>query len=109
MRTYLSRRGIPLVYAGDPARVPVLTVENYSKWYGLCLVMPDGSVLEVSFGELQDLADAARVSPFVDHVPNATLVPALAEVRGWSLDSCSYEMMVGRWECEVVNSRKYDY
>ena len=109
MRTYLSRRGLPLVYAGDPARVPVLTVENYPKWYGLCLVMPDGSVLEVSFGELQDLADAARVSPFVDHVPNATLVPALAEARGWSLDSCSYEMMVGRWECEVVNSRKYDY
>jgi len=107
--TYLSRRGHPLVYAGAPQARPVLTVENYPKWYGLELVRPDGSVEDVSFEGLCDLAYSLGVSPYVDHVPNAELVPALAASMGWSLDACSYEMMVGRWEIEALASRKYDY
>ena len=108
--TYRSRRGRPLVFCGATcASRPVLTVENYPKWYGLVLVQPDGSVEDVSFGALQELADARGVSAYVDHVPNVELVPELARKMGWILDSVSYELMVGRWEAEVANPKKYDF
>jgi hypothetical protein len=55
------------------------------------------------------VAADSDVSPYVDHVPNATLVPKLTEARGWELDPCSYEMMVGRWESEVLHPQKYDF
>ena len=110
---YFSRRDIPLVYAGLPQRNPtahsVLTIENYPKWYGFCLVRPDGTVDEVGFDVLQAEADRRGVSPYVDHVPNATLVPAVAEAMGWHLDPCSYEMMVGRWVSEALSLPEYSY
>lgn len=106
---YLSKRGISLVYCGATGDRPILTVENYPKWYGFCLVMPDGSVGEVDFGSLMALADEEGCSPYVDHVPNAALISGLAKRRGWVLDVCSYEMMVGRWESEVASPEKYDF
>jgi len=101
---WTSKRGHLLIFCGDPESKPVLTAENYSKWYELFLVMPDGTVGEVGFGELHELADERGVSPYVDHVPNPSLVSVLAERRGWSIDHVSYEVMVGRWEIEVVHS-----
>jgi hypothetical protein len=105
---WTSKRGHPLVFCGIPQSIPVLTVENYLKWYGLELVMLDGTVEEVGFGELQALADERGTPAYVDHVPDPTLVQALAERRGWELDAVSYEVMVGRWESEVTNPKKYD-
>ena len=108
--TYRSKRGHPLVFCGvTSASRPVLTVENYPKWYGFVLVKPDGSVEDVSFGVLQEVADERGVSAYVDSAPNAELVPELARKMGWHLDSVSYELMVGRWEAEVVNPKKYDF
>ena len=89
--------------------MPILTVENYPKWYGLYLVCPNGSVEEIDFGVLCPLAEEKGANPYVDHVPNAQLIPELAESRGWILDPCSYEMMVGRWEAEIVAPDKYDF
>jgi len=109
VRYYLTESGRPLVYAGPPERVPVLTIENSPKWYGFHLVMPDGSLKVVHFGCLEEAAGERGVPPYVDHVPNPEVVPLVASRQGWILDSESYEMMVGRWECEVVHPEKYDY
>lgn len=106
---WASKRGHQLIFYGVPQSSPVLTIENYPKWYGLELVMPDGTVEEVGFEELQALADERGTYPYVDHVPDPTLVSALAERRGWMLDTVSYEVMVGRWESEVVNPKKYNF
>jgi hypothetical protein len=104
-----SVRGHPLVFCGVPRDCPVLSVENYPKWCGLNLVLPDGTVEEVGFGELQALADERGTWSYVDHVPDPTLVAALARQREWVLDLVSYELMVGRWESEIVNPGKYAY
>lgn len=106
---WYSKQGHPLVYMGGPRDRSVLTVENYPKWYGLCLVTPRGIVQDVSYGELDELAREAGISGYVDHAPNAELVSKLASVRGWILDSGSYEMIVGRWETDGLGTRKYDY
>ena len=107
--TWNSTRRIPIVYCGPAPAVPILTVENYPKWYGFCLVHPDGTVEEIDFGVLCPFAEEKGSNPYVDHVPNAELVPALAESRGSILDPCSYEMMIGRWESEIASPRKYDF
>lgn len=107
--SWYSRRGHPLVYLGGPRDRPVLTVENYPKWYGLCLVTPRGIVQDVSYGELDALASEAGTFGYSNHAPNAELVPRLADARGWILDSGSYEMIVGRWETDGLATRKYDY
>lgn len=104
--TYFSKRRAPLVYCGSPQDRPVLTVENRPKWCGLELVMPDGTVQEVGYGELQGVADARGTWPYVDHVPDPTVVSELAAKMGWHVDGVSYEVMVGRWETEVFH--RYD-
>jgi len=50
-RFYFSNRNLPLIYYGEPSEKPVITVENYLKWYDLYLVLPTGSVERISFGE----------------------------------------------------------
>ena len=105
-RIYWSRRPAPLVFTGDEGAgegrdVPVLTVENFAKWYGLYLVHPDGRVEEIDFGVLEDAARKLGVSPYVDHVPRPEVVEATASARGWILDEASREVIVGRWRLEV--------
>lgn len=102
MRTYESKRGNKLVLVGEVFR-PTLTVENYCKWYELHLVRPDGRVEEVSFEQLDDLANklGLRGSAYVDHVPNPEVVQELADENEWDVDDVSMEVMVGRWQLEV--------
>jgi hypothetical protein len=49
MRTYISPYGNPLVYTGEPGERPILTCENYCKWYALFAVLPDGTIDRVDF------------------------------------------------------------
>jgi hypothetical protein len=107
---YRSVRGHPLIYSGPaPSDGAILTVENYLKWYGLELVMPDGSVEEIDYGILCDAAALLDVIPHVDHVPNPHVVVFAAErSRGWRVDRVSYEVMVGRWEA-LLHPRSYPY
>jgi hypothetical protein len=98
----LSDRNIPLVYQFNKSiSEPVLTVENYPKWYNLYLVNPDRSVIKVEFDALQDFTPKNE-SSYEDHVPNPHAVTKYAVKLGYDLDEQSYEMMVGRWiiECK---------
>lgn len=100
-RTYLSRRGLPLLWIEEPLADPVLTVENYVKWYWLHLVLPDGRVEEVNFGALDRLANRMGDTPYCDHVPNPRVVQRLADDHRWHLDPNALEMLIGRWEIEA--------
>jgi len=101
---YLSERGHTLVYWSPPSEVPVLTVENYVKWYGLYLVHPDGRVEWLAFPEW---GPDGR-SGFVDHVPNPVACQQLAAKRGWVWDENSLDMIWGRWRREVEGVPEYD-
>lgn len=83
---------------GKPKENPLLTVDLYVKWYSLHLVLPDGSVQRVTFGELEPFAD--DVLPYVDHTPNPTVVEKFAAAKGYDIDELAFEMMVGRWKIE---------
>jgi hypothetical protein len=98
---YHSKRGMLLLWVQEPLDVPVLTMENYVKWYYLHLIRPDGTVEELSFEPLSDTSAHMSESPYCDHVPNPVVVQRLAHERNWHLDPNALEMIIGRWELEV--------
>lgn len=100
---YLSERGHTLVYWTPPSSKPVLTVENYVKWYALHLVHPNGVVKTIPFPDT-----SPEGSPFVDHVPNPVACQRLAAEKGWVWDENSLDMIWGRWRREVEECPEYD-
>ncbi len=93
---YYSPRGLPLVYMGPPALRPVLTVENYPKWYEIFMVMPDGSV--------QTFDNSNLVIDWADHVPvpnSCMTVASLLEDQPYFWCDTSLDMIVGRYSREI--------
>lgn len=97
IRTYLSKRGFPLLFVQPPLDVPVLTAENYDKWYELYLVQPDGSVTQVDSTAVLDVADKHPDARWVDHLYHPRLLYRLAKHLGAELDERLLEVATGRW------------
>lgn len=104
-----SKRGIPLVFQeeGFKRTEPVLTVENYTKWYELFIVMPDRSVVAVEEYD-HEMFDKTwpRESTWGDHIPNPRWVLWLAAWKGWIVDERSLEIITGRWV--IDHEGRYD-
>jgi hypothetical protein len=100
---HFSKRGMPLVFHGEPPECGVVTVENYCKWYGLYVVKPNSAVKHVPFPD--DYAETGE-TPCADHVPNPRTVCRWVEKNGYIVCEQSLEMMIGRWEREVGD--RYD-
>ena len=94
---------IPTVYIDSPKDVPVLTVENRSKWYVLSVLYPSSSLAPISFEALEEVSEAGE-SAYVDHVPNPDVVERYAEHMGWYMCPQSLEMIRGRWYYEVESA-----
>lgn len=117
-----SQRGLPLVgFAHEINTLPdisMVTVEDYCKWYGLCVVhsaqnVADGApcVEEFGFGFLDSSFEHRYGfgSAYLDHVPNPRAVIRLAKSRGWMVQLQALEMIVGRWELEAMQGHSsYD-
>lgn len=104
-RTYVSRRGFPLLYVGKPMAVPVLTLENYTKWYGIYLVMPDGTVQGVNPSDIESMTTAYLDAIWADHLYSPHLLYRLAKHLRAELDERAMEVAIGRW---LLESGKYD-
>lgn len=104
---YTSERGMPLVYTGlPPQHRPILTVENYLKWYNLHVIDQSGKVTKVcdhpDFNAADSkIVDGAAVSVFSDHVWNPAYVEALAEALNLEVCDRSMEIIIGRWVSEI--------
>lgn len=98
-----SERGFLLPVSKYLGSLPVLTVELCCKWYSLYPVHGCAGVEAVDFGLLEPTAAALNVSAYCDHVPNPVVVQAFAEAQGWHLDELAEELIVGRWEIEVMS------
>jgi hypothetical protein len=91
-----SARGLPLFITID-AR-PLVTVENYYKWYDLWLVLAfENEVLPISFSNLEPTAALLGESANCDHTPNPGVVVAYAVKRGWHVDPEAMKEMLERW------------
>lgn len=97
-KMWQSTRGIPLVYTGDPSPYrPILTIENYPKWYTLFAITTESEVKEVTFDEIS-FGDEPT---FTDHCFNPAAVDALVREKNYEIDETSFELIVGRWMIEI--------
>ena len=86
---YFSDRGIPLLYTNAPIDIPVLTVENYCKWYKLFLINPNGSV-EI-FNDFDE---------WIDHCPIPTNLEKYCEEHNITIHDTALEVILGRYMIE---------
>lgn len=95
--TYLSWRGLPLLYVRKPLDKPVLTLENYTKWYRVQLVMPTGEVQDVESGAILAANDKITIFGWVDHLFHPKLLIQLAKDLDAYTDERALECAGGRW------------
>ena len=106
MKQYLSDRGIPLLYYGDPPPHKILCVENYCKWYCLYSIDSDGKIepVAITYEDLEPYCDGESVHDPSGHVLNPYGVSKWAAANGYRMHDESYEIMVGRWVLESLES-----
>jgi len=101
---YLSKRNISLLYIGKPSDKPIITMENYTKWYDVYMVMPDGGVTTVDSDVIFETASQyqSKENPclWVDHLYHPLLLEKLAEKLNAELDERAQEVAAGRWYYE---------
>lgn len=112
----LSHQGIPLLYRSGYS-VPVVTVENTTKWYQIFIVYPSGTVKVFAEGActLWDLAErqflekfGVRKSHRGDHCWHPAFVEMLAELLCGEVDPIAREILIGRWWLETKNKTTED-
>lgn len=112
-RVYLSDRGHPLLFMGQPIGSAVLTLENYTKWYELYLVYPDASVKKVDVVAVQEVMEENPNAFWYDHLYHPQLLYSLATKLGAELDERALEVAIGRWmlegpdDCKTATELKF--
>lgn len=100
-RIYHSERGYALLYTGQPIEgKSILTLENYTKWYDIHLVNPDGSVSAVDVRILHDAQEIDSKAQWVDHLYHPRLLYRVAEILKAEFDERAIEVAAGRWMLE---------
>jgi hypothetical protein len=97
VRTYVSERGHSLMFVGEPLEVPVITLENYEKWYEIHVVMPDGSVQGVNVKTLQEAENKDFKAMWIDHDFHPRLLYRVAELLDGCVHETAVEVAAGRW------------
>lgn len=105
IRQYLSERGFPLLYIGEPLSVPVITLENYTKWYSIYRIEPDGTVNKIPPEVIDEVMARHEDAFYVDHNPHPRLLFRLSVMLGADLDERAEEVATGRWIQEVLDPR----
>lgn len=96
--TYKSERGIAL-FCDGVADVPLITVENYMKWYSIYAIYPDGHVatVDTTMREDNEFERIFGESAYGDHVFNPWFVLYIAWLRGIEVCGSALEAIIGRW------------
>lgn len=104
---YLSDHYHPLMCNKPSERCPIITVENYEKWYSVYLLHPDGKVEAVP-PEVLELVGCYDNGWWYDHVFHPKLLIALAKhYKGWVPDT-TLEIVTGRWISEGPGMPGYE-
>lgn len=111
---HFSERGIPLVNCSGSRLTPIITVENYVKWYGLYLIHVNGEVEIISPDIMDEINASDPVAIRGDHCYHPRLLYRLASKLEARICPQSLEVVIGRWlmdsgECDdAVKSLKFN-
>lgn len=102
---FQSERGVPLVTQQTHDTKPMLTVENYDKWYDLYIITVDGYVekTEVIENELTSKARSLLFDGWSDHAFNPNHFKELAEEMNFNYDTATIESVERRWQTDHLN------
>lgn len=95
-----SDRQIPLIYQDNNRSIPVVTLENYCKWYWIFIVFPNGYVTRAEYNTLSALEDKYGKPLMGDHIFHPKLLELLAEHLEGVVDEVTLETALGRWMLE---------
>lgn len=93
IHTYITDRGFPLLWMGKSDE-PVVTLENYEKWYSVYVVFPDNTIEKVDAGLLGELSDGEF---WFDHYFHPELLRRVAKYYKGFADNMAIEAATGRW------------
>lgn len=89
--------------------IPLVTVENYEKWYSLYIIQPSGDVEKVDVGLISELSDKSGKCLWIDHAYHPHLLLLIAEHIKGEVPATSLEMVAGRWVLERGLHDDIDY
>lgn len=93
---YESPRGIMLLDQ-TPSDKPILTGENYDKWYDLYLLHPDGTVEGVTKAYDMDDCKYETGCTRIDHFYHPEIFNKMCGKHGWWIGQVAIEVAAGRW------------
>ena len=98
---YYSDNNYPLIYNGALLDKPIVTLENYCKWYNLYQIMPNGSISKFdSYVYANKFKYQGTI--WSDHIPHPNFLKLLEQDDNYYLDLKAFEMAVGRYQLEVI-------
>lgn len=99
--TYFSERGLPLItqwFEDEDDKInPVLTMENYVKWYSMYIIYPNGKVERVP-PSLEDTCDT-----WYDHAVYPSYFHLIAERFGCTYDNRTFALVCERFVEDVLD------
>lgn len=108
-RNYYSPRGHQLLYVGDPVSVPVITLENYTKWYEIYVISPEGRVEKVDSDLVLAVLGEYHDAQICDHVFHPRLLYRIAQELGGEVEERAAEVAAGRWMLEARNTDEFHF
>lgn len=94
---YMTPNNHMLLWNRLPLECPVVTLENYEKWYEIFIVTPNGQVEAVPVETIRAVMDKYHDTHWVDHCYHPRLLYRLAKHLGGCVDPIAVEVAIGRW------------
>lgn len=111
---HFSPNGHLLAWVRPPLDKPIITVELYTKWYGLQILYPDGVVEDIGFPQrgFEPITDSEILTEsdhyyeptegdVGDHVVNPKTVILYAHLTDRYIDELALNLIAGRWATEL--------
>lgn len=104
---YSVHRNIPLLYVGKSQVLPIITLENCSKWYGVEIIHPNGVVDHIQPDVLNHVAKMYPDAPYGDHNFHPHFLYHLADFLQAKVDERAIEVAGARWLYEQEGSEDF--
>lgn len=109
LKVYYSERGNALLYAGPTPTKPILTLENYCKWYGVYKVNPDDTVEHVDPEILSEVSKKYPDALMGDHNFQPHFLYRLAQYMKVDIDKTAIDVAGARWLQEQEDMTSFFY
>lgn len=101
-KLYFTGRGKPLITTQTYDK-PIVTVENYEKWYSIFALHPDGTVTAIDSKEW--IGFATDNGMWVGHRFHPSVLEYVGALFDYYVDPIAVEVCVGRWNEEQLDPR----